>query len=131
MRGASIVYEDIVRIRSYVYDGRMSETRHEPEGGTRQEAPTPIRILAQLGQDPGPVPLGFTVMTGADVTIGLLNSGDATGIDGRWCPVQGCTSINGWVTVETAHGYPGVTAYMDAPVHLARVINAEIDSWSR
>ncbi|WP_194925599.1 hypothetical protein [Catenulispora pinisilvae] len=101
-------------------DGRTVTVRNEVGKG-----PTPIRILAQLNQDPGPGPVGFTVMTGEDVTMSLLNSGDAIGIDGRWCPVVGCTSINGWVTVETAYGYPVVTAFMDARVHLARVIDAE------
>lgn len=67
--------------------------------------------------------MSFTVLDGGDITVGLLNSGDAIGIDGRWCPVVGCTSVNGWVTVETAYGYPGVTAFMDVPIHLARVID--------
>ncbi|MBS2554378.1 hypothetical protein KGQ19_46735 [Catenulispora sp. NL8] len=89
------------------------------------EGPTPVRVLAQLAQDPGPEPVGFTVLTGEDTTMGLLNSGDAIGIDGRWCPVMRCTSVNGWVTVDTAYGYPVVTAFMDARIHLARVINAE------
>ena len=87
--------------------------------------PTPARILARLGQDPGPAPARFTVISGEGVTLGLLNSGDAIGIDGRWCPVKGCTSINGWVTVDTAFGYPVVMAYTDVQVHLARVIDAE------
>lgn len=89
------------------------------------EGPTPARILAQLNEDPGPPPVGFTVMTGDDVILSLVNRGDVIGIDGRWCPVVGCMSVNGWVSVETAYGYPGVTAYMDARVHLARVIDVE------
>lgn len=84
---------------------------------------TPVRILAQLARDPGAGPVGFTVITGEGVTMGLLNSGDALGIDGRWCPVVGCTEVNGWVTVETAYGYPTVTAFRDASIHLARVID--------
>lgn len=87
--------------------------------------PTPVRILSQLVQDPGAAPFGFTVMAGEDITMGLLNSGDRIGIDGRWCPVVGCTSVNGWVTVETAFGYPSLTAFMDVRIHLARVIDAE------
>ncbi|WP_194893485.1 hypothetical protein [Catenulispora pinisilvae] len=96
----------------------------EKAGRSVGVGPTPVRILAQLTRDPGPGPVGFTVMSGEDVTIGLLNSGDAIGIDGRWCPVVGCTSVNGWVTVETAFGYPVVTAFMDAPILLARVVDA-------
>lgn len=101
----------------------QSELAHGPGSGV--DDPTPVRILAQLTPDPGPAPVGFTVMAGDDIVIGLLNSGDAIGIDGRWCPVVGCSMINSWVTVETAYGYPAVTAFENAPVHLARVIDAE------
>lgn len=106
-------------------DGGTVVVRDESGKSVGVKGPTPVHILAQLHQDPGPPPVGFTVMTGEDIAMGLLNSGDAIGIDGRWCPVVGCTSINGWVTVETAYGYPGVTAFMDVRIHLARVIDAE------
>lgn len=89
------------------------------------ERTTPLRIIARLTQDPGPAPVGFTAMTGDDVTLGLLNSGDALGIDGRWCPVQGCTQVDDWVTVDTAFGYPTVEAFNNVPVHLARVIDIQ------
>ena len=88
--------------------------------------PTPARIVAQLAPDPGEVPEGYTVITGEDVTLGLIKSGDWLGIDGRWCLVVGCTSVNGWVTVETAYGYPSISAaFMDARVHLARDVDLE------
>jgi len=122
----------------------MCETRLEPKGGVRVErgpvaafgeldrlagsaGPTPARILARLAPDPGEVPEGYTPLIGDDVTIGLLLTGDWLGIDGRWCLVVGCTSVNGWVSVDTAHGHPSLpgAVYLDASVHLARNIDLE------
>lgn len=90
------------------------------------QSKTPVRILSQLLQNPGPPPVGFTVLDGEDITISVLNRGDALGIDGRWCPVVSCTSVNGWVSVETPEGYPALSAaFMDVHVYLARVIDVE------
>ena len=91
------------------------------------EGRTPVRILAQLAPDPGAPPVGYTVMTGEDVTLSLVASGDWLGIDGRWCLVVECTSVNGWVSVQTAHGHSSIrgAGYMDVRVHLARDIDLE------
>ena len=91
-----------------------------------ETGPTPARVLDQLAMDPGPAPAGFTVMTGEDMTIGLIKRGDFLGIDGRWCRVVLCTALNGWVSVETPAGYPCIkAAFLDVRVHLARVIDVE------
>ena len=121
----------------------MCESRHESERHTRcagdtvvisndsdqrvEEADTtPARALAQLAQDPGPAPVGFVIMTGADMTLGQINRGDFIGIDGRWCRVMVCTALNGWVSVDTPAGYPRIAAaFMNVPVHLARKIDVE------
>ena len=121
----------------------MSESRLDPEQHACRDSdtvvisndsdqrveeigPTPVRVLAQLAQDPGPAPVGFTVMTSEDMTLGLIKRGDLLGIDGRWCRVMVCTALNGWVTVETPAGYPRIAAaFMDAPIHLARMIDVE------
>lgn len=95
----------------------------EQAGKSLGDGPTPDDVLAVLALDPGPGPVGFTVMTGEGVTLELLNSGDALGIDGRWCPVVGCTLVNSLVAVDTAYGYPAIKAPRTASVHLARVID--------
>jgi len=94
---------------------------------TASEGRTPAGIVAQLVPDPGEAPEGCTRLIGDDVTIGLLVSGDWLGIDGRWCLVVGCTSVNSWVSVDTAYGHPSLpgAAYMDVGVHLARDIDLE------
>ena len=101
---------------------------HElPAPANGAEDRTPARIIAQLVPDPGAPPVGYTLMTGGDVTLGLVATGDWLGIDGRWCLVIGRTSVNGWVTVQTAHGHPSIrgAGYMDVRVHLARDIDLE------
>ena len=109
----------------------MERSAAEPVQQTCQpigiDGPTPVRILAQLAADPGDVPVGFTVMTGEDITLGLVASGDWIGIDGRWSLVERCISVNGWISVETAFSHPFLSgaAFMDAPVHLARRIDVE------
>ncbi|WP_194907535.1 hypothetical protein [Catenulispora rubra] len=90
------------------------------------EGPTPVRILARLAPDPGAPPVGFTVITADDLPIGSIKTGDQIGIDGRWSRVTSCHALNGWVTVTTPLGFPSVTsAFRDAPVHLARVVDLE------
>ena len=121
----------------------MCESRLEPERDTSRDGDTvvisndsdqrvdeigqtPSRVLAQLAQNPGPAPVGFKVMTGEDMTLGLIKRGDFLGIDGRWCRVMVCTELNGWVSVETPAGYPNIAAaFMDVRVHLARAIDVE------
>lgn len=97
------------------------------EDNNSAEGLTPARIIAQLAPDPDEAPEGYTPLIGDDVTIGLLLTGDWLGIDGRWCLVVGCTSVNGWVSVDTAHGHPSLpgAVYRDASVHLARNIDLE------
>lgn len=88
------------------------------------DGPTPARILARLAPDPGEVPEGCTVISGEDVTLGLVESGDWIGIDGRWCLVVACSSVNGWVSTETAFGHPFIpAAFSDVRIHLARDID--------
>jgi hypothetical protein len=84
---------------------------------------TPPHIVARLATDPGAPPVGFVTMTGDGTNMGSVDSGDVMAIDGRWCPVVGCVSLNGHVSVETPFGYPGITAYWDLPIHLARKID--------
>jgi hypothetical protein len=96
----------------------------EADSPAKVAGPTPARILAQLAQDPGPAPVGFTIMTGEDMTLGRINRGDYLGINGRWCRVMVCTALNGWVSVETPAGYPSIAAaFRDVPIHLARQID--------
>ena len=90
------------------------------------QGPTPVRILARLAPDPGAAPVGFTVITADDLPIGSIKTGDQIGIDGRWSRVTSCAALNGWVSVTTPLGFPSVTsAFQDAPVHLARVVDLE------
>jgi hypothetical protein len=65
-------------------------------------------------------------MTGEDITLALIECGDWIGIDGRWCLVVDCASMNGWVSIATAHGHPSIdAAYWDVRIHLARMIDDE------
>jgi hypothetical protein len=97
----------------------------------RERMLTPPHIAARLVTDPGVPPTGFVTMTGDGTNMGSINSGDVMGIDGRWCPIVGCVSVNGHVSVETAFGYPAITAYWDLPIHLARRIDDLEDELGR
>lgn len=87
-----------------------------------EQALTPPHIVARLVTDPGCPPVGFVIMTGDGTNMGSIESGDVMGIDGRWCLVLGCVSLNGHVSVETPFGYPEITAHWDVSIHLARRI---------
>jgi hypothetical protein len=50
-------------------------------------------------------------------TLENLVTGHIIAIDDRWWDVLGCTSVNGWVTVDTLG--PKLTAHQGTPVHLA------------
>ncbi|NUR27576.1 MAG: hypothetical protein HOV83_17335 [Catenulispora sp.] len=89
----------------------------------RERMLTPLFLVARLLTDPGVPPADFMIMTGQGTNMASIDSGDLLGIDGRWCPVVGCVSVNGHVSVETAYGYPRITAYWDLPIHLARKID--------
>lgn len=98
----------------------------------RERMLTPPFLVARLFADPGAPPAEFMIMTGQGTNMASIDSGDLLGIDGRWCPVVGCVSVNGHVSVETAFGYPGITAYWDVPIHLARRIDdPEGEPWPR
>jgi hypothetical protein len=86
--------------------------------GTDAQTKTPAYVLDRLSRVPGAPPVGFRVI--AEMTMGQINTGDVIGIDYRWCPVVLSTSVRHCVTVETAYGYPGVTAHEDVPIYLAR-----------
>ncbi len=73
-----------------------------------------------LAQDPGAPPVGLTVFP--EAILGNLLSGDAIGIDGRWCNVERCTSVNEWVSVKTADYCPNAEGFSDVPIFLARRI---------
>ncbi|MBS2549646.1 hypothetical protein KGQ19_22540 [Catenulispora sp. NL8] len=80
------------------------------------ENPTPHGILARFTELPPYLPRGLYEFDDPQ-TLGDLASGQAIAIDRRWYDVLGCTSVNGWVSVDTTG--PKLTAHETTPVHLA------------
>jgi hypothetical protein len=80
-----------------------------------EENTTPRMLFAE---EPSYLPL-HTQRLPDGLTLGNVTSGDLIAYDGRWYPVLGCTSVNGWVTVDRS-GATKLTAPESTPVYLAR-----------
>jgi hypothetical protein len=89
-----------------------------PRSDAETQNPTPRRVLVLFAEEPSYLPVRTARLPGG-LTLGEVTSGDLIGVEGRWYPVLGCTSVNGWVTVDRS-GATNVTAHESTPVHLAR-----------
>lgn len=79
--------------------------------------PTPQGIVARFAELPSYLPPHVMRFDEGEHVLGSLLSGNVIAIEGRWWDVLGCTSVNGWVTVDTPG--PRLTAHESTPVHLA------------
>ena len=89
----------------------------QTDAGTRNTT-TPHGTVARFTALPSYLPRGMHRFdTNELLTLGSLISGHVVAIDGRWWDVLGCTSVNGWVSMDTTG--PRLTAHESTPVHLA------------
>lgn len=79
--------------------------------------PTPNGMVARFAELPPYLPRNVHRFDDGPLVLANLLSGHVIAIDERWWDVLGCTSVNGWVTVDTAGPKP--TAHESTPVHLA------------
>lgn len=79
--------------------------------------PTLQEITARFAVLPSYMPRNVHRFDDGRHILENLVSGHVIAIDGRWWDVLGCTSVNGWVTVDTAGPKP--TAHESTRVHLA------------
>jgi hypothetical protein len=93
-------------------------TQRSASAPRSDENPTPRRVLVLFAEEPSYLPVR-TIRLPDGLTLGEVTSGDLIGVEGRWYPVLGCTSVNGWVTVDRS-GATNVTAHESTPVYLAR-----------
>jgi hypothetical protein len=79
---------------------------------------SPRGALARLAAEPAYL-LPRTARLPRGLRLGEVVSGDLIAVNGRWTVIRGCTSVNGWVTLDLGP-VPGLTAHETADVHSAR-----------
>ena len=93
------------------------DSTDEPPATITTDNPTPHGVAARFATLPPYLPRNVHRFEDGGLALENIVSGHLIAIDGRWWDVLGCTSVNGWVSVDTAG--PKLTAHERTPVHLA------------